>query len=42
MHAPKNIRINRMTMTAPPSLRITLPAILFGALALRWGYALIL
>ena len=29
-------------MTTQPSVRITLPAILLGALALRWGYALIL
>jgi 4-amino-4-deoxy-L-arabinose transferase-like glycosyltransferase len=42
MRAPKRINANGLTMTAQPSFRITLPAILLGALALRWGYALIL
>ena len=39
---PKHVNANGRTMTAQPPLRITLPAILLGALALRWGYALIM
>ena len=42
MRAPKRINANGRTMTAQPPLRITLPAILLAALALRWGYALII
>jgi len=42
MRAPKRVNASGHTMTARSSLRITVPAILVGALALRWGYALIL